>query len=189
MIKGYISNKNCVIIAVSKATEDSANSESLKLAREVDKEGARTIGVITQVDLIDESVNILKDYNILTNKLSLGHTCVYLRPSKSNLTIEEQREKELEFFRKHEQYSHMTEKLGVKFLMRTMNMILVKHIKSELPSIRENVVYLIELKKSKLNEYGNLEPIKDKKAQGILLLALISKYVRYFVEMIEGKYS
>ena len=79
--------------------------------------------------------------------------------------------------------------MGVKFLMKTMNMILVKHIKSELPSIRENVVYLVELKKSKLNEYGNLEPIKDKKAQGILLLALISKYVRYFVEMIEGKYS
>lgn len=156
MIKNYISNKNCIIIAVSKATEDSANSESLKLAREVDKEGARTIGVITQVDLIDESVSILKDYNILSNKLSLGHTCVYLRPSKSTLTIEEQLVKETEFFRRHEQYSHMVDKLGVKFLMKTMNMILVKHIKAELPSIRENVIYLIEMKKNKLNEYGNL---------------------------------
>lgn len=37
MIKGYISNRNCIIIAVSKATEDSANSESLKLAREIDR--------------------------------------------------------------------------------------------------------------------------------------------------------
>ena len=51
------------------------------------------------------------------------------------------------------------------------------------------MVYLVELKKAKLAEYGTLEPIKDKKAQGVLLLALISKYVRYFVEMIEGKYS
>jgi len=88
MIKNYISNRNCIIIAVSKATEDSANSESLKLAREIDREGIRTIGVITQVDMLDESVNILKDYSTLSNKLLLGHTCVYLRPSKSTLTIE-----------------------------------------------------------------------------------------------------
>lgn len=45
----------------------------------------------------------------------------------------------------------MTDKLGVKALVRTMNMVLVKHIKNELPSIRENVVYLIELKKNKLS--------------------------------------
>ena len=51
------------------------------------------------------------------------------------------------------------------------------------------MIYLIEIKKAKLEEYGSVEPIKDRKAQGVLLLALISKYVRYFVEMIEGKYS
>lgn len=95
MIRNYIKNPNCIIIAVSKATDDSANSESLKLAREVDKEGVRTIGVLTQVDLVDESVNILKDYNTLSNKLLLGHTCVYLRPSKSALSIEQQQEKEM----------------------------------------------------------------------------------------------
>lgn len=88
MIKGYISNKNCLIVAVSKATEDSANSESLKLSREIDREGMRTIGVITQVDLIDPSVNILKDYSTLANKLYLGHTCVYLRPPKSCHSLE-----------------------------------------------------------------------------------------------------
>ena len=87
MVKGYIKNQNCIIVAVSKATDDSANSESLKLAREIDKYGLRTIGVLTQVDLLDPSINILKDYNILTNKLALGHTCVFLRPLKSNLSI------------------------------------------------------------------------------------------------------
>lgn len=36
MIKHYIKNDNCLIMAVSKATDDLANSESLKLARTVD---------------------------------------------------------------------------------------------------------------------------------------------------------
>ena len=93
MIKNYIKNPNCIIVAVSKATDDSANSESLKLAREVDKEGNRTIGVLTQVDLIDENINLLKDYQTLSNKLYLGYSCVYLRPSKSTLNIEQQIDK------------------------------------------------------------------------------------------------
>ena len=93
MIKGYIKNPNCIIVAVSKATDDSANSESLKLAREIDKEGTRTIGVLTQIDLVDESVNVLRDYSILSNQLLLGHICVFLRGQKSQFTIEEQIEK------------------------------------------------------------------------------------------------
>ena len=69
MVKGYIKNPSCIIVAVSKATDDSANSESLKLAREVDRDGVRTIGVLTQIDLVDQSVNILRDYSILSNQL------------------------------------------------------------------------------------------------------------------------
>jgi len=45
---------------------------------------------LTQVDLIDESINVLKDYTTLSNKLALGYTCVFLRPLKSSLTLEEQ---------------------------------------------------------------------------------------------------
>lgn len=59
----------------------------------MDKEGIRTIGVLTQIDLVDDSVNILRDYSILSNQLALGHICVFLRPGKSNHTIEEQLKK------------------------------------------------------------------------------------------------
>jgi hypothetical protein len=74
--------------------------------------------------------------------------------------------------------------MGVKSLVKTMNMVLVKHIKMELPVIRENIIYLIENKKNKLTEYGVYETITDKKAQGILILSLVSKYVKHFIEMI-----
>ena len=187
MVKGYIKNPSCIIVAVTKATDDSANSESLKLAREVDKEGVRTIGVLTQIDLVDPSVNILKDYTILSNQLALGHVCVYLRPVKSALTIEEQLKKEAEFFSEHEQYKNFADRMGVRYLIKTMNMILIKHIKMELPIIRENIIYLLENKKNKIAEYGPYETIKEKKAQGILFLSLVNKYVKYFIELIEGR--
>ncbi len=43
----FIMNPNAIILAVTKASDDLAVSDGLKLARLVDKEGVRTIGVIT----------------------------------------------------------------------------------------------------------------------------------------------
>lgn len=48
MILQYISKENCLILAVTPANSDIANSNALKLAKEVDPQGVRTIGVITK---------------------------------------------------------------------------------------------------------------------------------------------
>jgi dynamin 1-like protein len=87
MLRKYISNENCIIMAVSKATDDLANSESLKLAREVDPEGLRTIGVLTQMDLTEDNQDLIKDFNNLANPLKLGYVGVCLRAAKSEATI------------------------------------------------------------------------------------------------------
>ena len=52
MLLKYISKPACIILAVTAANTDLANSDGLKLAREVDPEGTRTIGVLTKVDLM-----------------------------------------------------------------------------------------------------------------------------------------
>jgi hypothetical protein len=52
MLMKYISKPACIILAVTAANTDLANSDGLKLAREVDPEGTRTIGVLTKVDLM-----------------------------------------------------------------------------------------------------------------------------------------
>jgi replication fork clamp-binding protein CrfC len=50
MLMKYISKSACIILAVTAANTDLANSDGLKMAREVDPEGTRTIGVLTKVD-------------------------------------------------------------------------------------------------------------------------------------------
>lgn len=52
MLTKYISKSACIILAVTAANTDLANSDGLKMAREVDPEGTRTIGVLTKVDLM-----------------------------------------------------------------------------------------------------------------------------------------
>mgnify|MGYP001411175739 FL=1 len=71
--------------------------------------------------------------------------------------------------------------MGVQYLVKTMNMVLIKHIKLELPIIRENIIYMLETKRNKMAEYGQYDTCQDKKAQGILILSLVNKYVKFFI--------
>ena len=52
MVLKFIMKPNAVILAVTAANTDLANSDGLKMAREVDPEGTRTVGVLTKVDLM-----------------------------------------------------------------------------------------------------------------------------------------
>ncbi|PWN47183.1 hypothetical protein IE53DRAFT_349615 [Violaceomyces palustris] len=52
MVLKFIAKPNAVILAVTAANTDLANSDGLKLAREVDPDGTRTVGVLTKVDLM-----------------------------------------------------------------------------------------------------------------------------------------
>ena len=53
MIVKFIKEKSCIILAVTPANLDLANSDGLNLARTYDPSGERTIGVITKLDLMD----------------------------------------------------------------------------------------------------------------------------------------
>lgn len=115
-----------VILAVSPANVDLANSDSLKLARAVDPQGRRTIGVLTKLDLMDAGTNAL---DILTGRvypLKLGFIGVVNR-SQQDINVEKSmddaRESESEFFKNHPVYRNIAHKNGTKYLARTLNQV------------------------------------------------------------------
>ena len=59
LILKTIEKDSTIILAVSPANDDLANSDALKLAREVDPNSERTLGVITKLDLMDKGTNAL----------------------------------------------------------------------------------------------------------------------------------
>lgn len=77
----YISENN-LILAVSAADVDLANSEALRASRKVDPLGLRTIGVITKMDLVDPQYGLgvlrTSDY-----PLELGYVGVVCKPKSS----------------------------------------------------------------------------------------------------------
>lgn len=63
--------------------------------------------------------------------------------------------------------------MGVKYLIKTLNVNLIKHIKKMLPSLRENIILNLELRNQELRNTGGFDKITDKKAQGMFILALL----------------
>lgn len=57
MILEFIQKDSCLILAVTPANTDIANSDALKLAKEVDPQGLRTLGVLTKLDLMDHGTD------------------------------------------------------------------------------------------------------------------------------------
>ncbi len=66
---------------MSPGNADLANSDALKIAREADPQGIRTIGVITKIDLMDKGTDA---FDILTGKvISLQVCSAWTEPSFS----------------------------------------------------------------------------------------------------------
>eukprot|EP00955_Chlamydomonas_euryale_P110290 365990-Chlamydomonas_euryale.AAC.20 len=75
----YIRQPTCIVLAVTPANSDLANSDALHMARLVDPEGSRTVGVLTKVDIMDRGTNcahILRNAHI---PLRMGYVGVVLR--------------------------------------------------------------------------------------------------------------
>lgn len=59
LILKHIENPNSIILAVTAANTDMATSEALKMAKEVDPDGRRTLAVVTKLDLMDAGTDAI----------------------------------------------------------------------------------------------------------------------------------
>ena len=113
-----------MILSVSAANVDLANSESLKLARSVDPQGRRTIGVLTKLDLMDAGTNALDVLTGRTYPLKLGFIGVVNRSQQdinAEKNLKDALDSETEFFTTHSAYRNIAHRNGTKFLAKTLN--------------------------------------------------------------------
>ncbi|KAK3944121.1 vacuolar protein sorting-associated protein 1 [Diplogelasinospora grovesii] len=157
MIVKYIQKSNAIILAVTAANIDLANSDGLKLAREVDPEGQRTIGVLTKVDLMDEGTDVV---DILAGRiipLRLGYVPVVNRGQRdidNKKPINAALEAEKNFFENHKAYRNKSSYCGTPYLARKLNLILMMHIKQTLPDIKARISSSLQKYTQELESLG-----------------------------------
>ncbi|KNZ75504.1 Vacuolar protein sorting-associated protein 1 [Termitomyces sp. J132] len=186
MLLKYISKPACIILAVTAANTDLANSDGLKLAREVDPEGTRTIGVLTKVDLMDVGTDVV---DILAGRiipLRLGYVPVVNRGQRDIETskpIAHALEHEREFFENHPSYKGKAQFCGTPFLARKLNMILMHHIKATIPDIKARITQQLQKYNAELMQLGGA--LGDNNP-GNVVLSVITEFCSEFRTTIDG---
>lgn len=158
MLLKQITKPNAIILAVTAANTDLANSDGLKLAREVDPEGQRTIGVLTKVDLMDEGTDVV---DILAGRiipLRLGYVPVVNRGQRdieNKKAISTALDAEKSFFENHRAYKNKSSYCGTPYLARKLNLILMMHIKQTLPDIKARISSSLQKYTAELSQLGD----------------------------------
>jgi len=193
MILEFISNPNAIILAVTAANTDVANSDALQLAKAADPYGNRTIGVLTKLDLMDPGTDASEVLNNQLIPLRRGYIGVVNRGQKdinADLSIRDGLRKEEDFFKNHPVYSRDRElfaKCGTNVLAKTLNIILMHHIRECLPDVKNRISSMMNDVQSELEALGNPDEGMSKNALGGTLLGLLSKFATNFASIIDGK--
>lgn len=139
----YCKDPKTIILCVIPANQDLAISDGLKLAREWDKSGERTIGVITKIDIMDKGTSAKK---MLMNEeihLKLGYIGIVNRAQEdiiNKVPVDVALRREIEFFNKHQDYREIPERyLGTRSLTSKLSELLVEAIKRSLPDIMKQI--------------------------------------------------
>ncbi|KAJ3452075.1 dynamin [Anaeramoeba flamelloides] len=183
MVLNYISRPNCIILAVTPANTDLANSDSLKLAKQVDPKRSRTVGVLTKLDLMDEGTDAV---DILEGRiLDLKFIGVVNRSQKDLLNNKDVRSAlnaEQQFFQSHPKYMHMAHVMGSKYLAKVLNSKLISHIKSSLPAMADSTAKELKSSRKKLKKLGGGDNLKKKE----IAFKALSGFTEEFKNMIDG---
>ncbi|XP_009590783.1 dynamin-related protein 3B [Nicotiana tabacum] len=188
MIMSYIKLPSCLILAVTPANSDLANSDALQIAGNADPDGYRTIGVITKLDIMDRGTDAR---NFLLGKvipLRLGYVGVVNRCQEdimTNRSIKDALVAEEKFFRSRPVYSDLADRCGVPQLAKKLNQILVQHIKTLLPGLKSRISAALLSVAKEHASYGEIT--ESQAGMSALLLNILSKYSEAFSSMIEGK--
>eukprot|EP00055_Hartaetosiga_balthica_P003852 m.9176 g.9176 ORF g.9176 m.9176 type:complete len:818 (-) comp3388_c1_seq1:75-2528(-) len=188
MIMQFISKDNCIILAVSPANQDIANSDALKLAKAVDPDGLRTIGVLTKLDLMDHGTDAraILDNEVLP--LRRGYIGVVNRSQKDingNKNILAALESERSFFLSHPAYSDVADIHGTPYLQRTLNQQLTNHIRETLPDIKQRLQKQLKSLEDKVKDMRNMDT-RDIKGSTKTMVQMINNFAHDFEKKIEG---
>ncbi|KAI1905049.1 hypothetical protein AGOR_G00011940 [Albula goreensis] len=188
MLMQFVTKENCLLLAVSPANSDLANSDALKIAKEVDRQGQRTIGVITKLDLMDEGTDAR---DILENKLlplRRGYIGVVNRSQKDidgKKDINAAMAAERKFFLSHPSYRHLADRMGTPYLQKVLNQQLTNHIRDTLPGLRAKLQSQLLSIEKEVEEYKNFRP-DDPSRKTKALLQMVQQFSVDFEKRIEG---
>jgi dynamin 1-like protein len=141
VIHDYIKNPRSILVAVQAANSPIVTSKSLKLAREIDPEGRRTLTVVTKLDLLDPSLDTYEVLTVACESFLKNEVIGVVNRSYQDVvnfkTMAAQIKDEAEFLR--EQYPMLSNKCGTPYLADTLNRLYLEQVRIAWPTIKSHI--------------------------------------------------
>uniref|UniRef100_A0A671MWB0 Si:dkeyp-110c12.3 n=1 Tax=Sinocyclocheilus anshuiensis TaxID=1608454 RepID=A0A671MWB0_9TELE len=170
LILKFTSKKETINLVVVPCNVDIATTEALRMAQGVDPDGLRTLAILTKPDLIDKGAeaDILQVLQGKVVPLKKGYTIVRCRGQSDineNVSLVEATRQEKEFFAKHTQFSYLLEeqRATIPCLSTRLTKELVEHIKSSLPSLRDQIHIHLSAVRVELKNYADGPPLEPER--------------------------
>ncbi|KAK1638439.1 vacuolar sorting protein VPS1 [Colletotrichum phormii] len=183
MVRSYLKSTRTIILAVVQASNDFANQGIIKIAREYDPDGQRTVGIITKPDLINAGAeaklaNIAKNKDAI--KLKLGFFLLK-NPSPSEMKDysrnNNRAEREMNFFSSPAWKAQNLDmsRVGIENLKVFLQELLDEHLEGELPKLKDEI-------RRKLDSFENdLEAIgPERRSLGDIRSFMTNLSMRYY---------
>ena len=142
LVESFIKDPNMVILVVIPATDDFGNAEALKLAKQHDPHGTRTLGVVTKSDLVKSDSDIVQRIKMEGKNIQLELGFIALRcrtPSevKKGISRSEAMEAEQNLFSTHPLLSQLAStQWGLHSLVRQIVNVQADRVENFIPEIK-----------------------------------------------------
>lgn len=192
MARSYMENSRSIILAVVSAKNDYANQIVLKMARQFDPTGLRTMGVITKPDdLPVGSESELAYINLARNDdicFRLGWHVLRNRDYESRDSSKEARDlTEKNFFTQGVWRDLPRGIVGINTLRERLSKVLLEQIKTELPSLIKDISTSLEECHARLFKMGESRVTIDQ--QRLFLLRISQDFQSLSRAAIDGIYG
>ena len=192
MCRRYADDPLTIILCVIAANSDIATSDGLKLAKEIDTSGSRTLGVLTKLDIMDAGTDARKALMNEEIPLKLGYVGVKNRSKQDlidKIPMAEASRKEREFFKSHPAYKNLPAgHLGTDVLINRLTKIYFRIIRENLPRIIKAINDRVKTAEEELASLGQPMPTDDAGKMS-LLWNMINEYCDIFRKVLQGKFN
>ena len=187
MVKEYIKNNRTIILAVLPSNVDIATQEILSLAKENDKAGERTLGVLTKPDLVTEHSAQVAVCNLVLGKkrpLTLGYYVVRSRGADNDDNFDHVVEEQM--FQNEPWSGLPRDRLGVQALRVRLGELLGQITRREFPGLRKDASKRLTDCQRELEGLG---PARQTEQEQRLFLSAMARHLQQLVQAaLEARY-
>jgi GTPase SAR1 family protein len=192
MVRSYMANRRSIILAVVSAKNDYANQIVLNMARDVDRKGHRTLGVITKPDMLPPgSESELSFASLARNQdieFRLGWHVLRNRDyDNRNVSLTTRDAIEADFFLQGIWGGFPRSHVGIATLRARLSGVLLNQIRKELPHLIEEIESSILETRGMLDRLGSRRGNLDE--QRSFLLKISQSFQLIVKAAVDGTYD